>query len=221
MTLPPAPDPGAADAPRTTLGDLLYADRNATRPLEEDWAALVRSIAAGDQAALRALYDRMHRLVFTLAFRITGDRETAEELTVDVFHGVWQRAGDYDPETGPVVAWVMNHTRSRAIDRLRFEHRKRRTNPYPDEPAVGSAGTSPSDAPQQALAASEHAVRVRDAVKRLEPGERAAIEAAFFSELTHAETAARLEQPLGTVKTRIRSGLRKLREALAGAEGEP
>lgn len=219
MTSPPT-DPGSAEAPRTTLGDLLYADRNAARPLEEDWAALVRSVAAGDQAALRALYDRMHRLVFTLAFRITGDRETAEELTVDVFHGVWQRAADYDPETGSVVAWVMNHTRSRAIDRLRFEQRKRRTNPYPGEPADGAAGTSPSNAPQQAADASEHAVRVREAVRRLEPGERAAIESAFFSELTHAETAARLGEPLGTVKTRIRSGLRKLREALGGAEQE-
>ena len=106
-----------------TLGDVLYAKSKAVVP-EEDWAALVRSIAAGDQLALHALYERAHRMVFTLAMRITANRETAEELTVDVFHDVWRRAAGYDAANGTVLGWIMNQARSRAIDRLRFENRR-------------------------------------------------------------------------------------------------
>ena len=95
---------------------------------EQDWAALVQSIAAGDQLALHALYERAHRMVFTLILRITANRETAEELTLDVFHDVWRRAAGYDPANGTVLGWIMNQARSRAIDRLRFESRKKRTD---------------------------------------------------------------------------------------------
>jgi len=107
------------------LGDLLYGDQ--ARPLvsEKDWAALVQSVASGDQRALHALYERAHRLVYTLVLRITGNRETAEELTVDVFHDVWRRAAAYDPAGGTVVGWIMNQARSRAIDRVRFDGRKK------------------------------------------------------------------------------------------------
>src|ERR1051325_2457024 len=109
-----------------TLGDVLYAKSKAPVP-EQDWAALVQSIAAGDQLALHALYEMAHRIVFTLAMRITANRETAEELTVDVFHDVWRRASGYDPANGTVLGWIMNQARSRAIDRLRFENRKKRS----------------------------------------------------------------------------------------------
>ena len=111
-----------------TLGDVLYANAGPAIS-ESDWAALVQSVAAGDQLALHALYDRAHRLVFTLAMRITANRETAEELTVDVFHDVWRRASLYDARNGTVLGWIMNQTRSRAIDRLRFEQRKKRVDP--------------------------------------------------------------------------------------------
>ena len=89
-----------------TLGSVLY--REATQAIipEEDWVALVRCIAAGDVTALHALYQRTHRLVFTLTMRITGDRATAEELTLDIFHDVWRRASAYDPGNGPVLGWV-------------------------------------------------------------------------------------------------------------------
>src|SRR5690348_15259901 len=110
-----------------TLGDVLYANSKAPAP-EEDWAALVQSIAAGDQLALHALYDRAHRIVFTLIMRITANRETAEELTIDVFHDIWRRASHYDAANGTVLGWIMNQARSRAIDRLRFESRKQRTH---------------------------------------------------------------------------------------------
>src|SRR6185437_7839892 len=110
-----------------TLGDVLYAKSRTVVP-EQDWAKLVQSIAEGDQLALHALYERAHRPVFTLIMRLTANREIAEELTVDVFHDVWRRAARYDAENGTVLGWIMNQARSRAIDRLRFESRKKRSN---------------------------------------------------------------------------------------------
>src|SRR5687768_13413626 len=87
--------------PPATLGDLLYADSSPAIS-EQDWVLLVQSIASGDQHALRTLYERSHRMVFTLVMRIAGHRETAEELTVDVFHDVWRRSAEYDPVGGSV-----------------------------------------------------------------------------------------------------------------------
>src|SRR4029077_11494143 len=121
-----------------TLGDVLYARSKAPVP-EQDWAALVQSIAAGDQLALHALYERAHRMVFTLIMRITANRETAEELTIDVFHDVWRRASRYDAANSTVLGWIMNQARSRAIDRLRFENRKKRGQGNVQPPAEMAA----------------------------------------------------------------------------------
>jgi RNA polymerase sigma-70 factor, ECF subfamily len=197
----------------TTLGDLLYAGRDRTRVLEKDWLRLVESIAAGDQHALRELYDRTHRLVFTLIMRITHDRDAAEELTIEVFHDVWRRASRYDASVGTVVAWIMNQARSRAIDRLRFESRKKRVNPYV-EPTFEEAADRSDEAP----VVRDEGRRLQSALSVLTLDERIAIETAYFSELSYAETAARLEQPLGTIKTRIRSALAKLRQALGARD---
>lgn len=195
-----------------TLGDLLYADTAKARVSEKDWLGLVRSIAAGDQLALHALYQQTHRIVFTLIMRITSNRQTAEELTLDVFHDVWRRASAYDPDGGSVVGWIMNQARSRAIDRLRFEQRKKRVNGRGDSPMT----VTPPTGPHEAFDGREQGRLLRHALQGLTPDERQAIETAFFSELTYCEAAARLNQPLGTVKTRIRSGLGKLRKVLAG-----
>jgi RNA polymerase sigma-70 factor (ECF subfamily) len=198
-------------APATkTLGDILYADKAKVRVSEDEWFQLVRAVAGGDQRALHSLYEQTHRIVFTLTMRITANRETAEEVTLDVFYDVWRKAAAYEPANGSVVGWIMNQARSRAIDRLRFEQRKKRVNTYPD--SLGS--TTDMVDPQQASLFAEQIRVLRDALEVLTPGERTAIETAFFSELTYEETARRLEQPLGTVKTRIRSGLGKLRAAL-------
>jgi RNA polymerase sigma-70 factor (ECF subfamily) len=199
--------------PPATLGEVLYANAKAPVP-ERDWATLVRSIAAGDQRALHALYERAHRIVFTLMMRITANRETAEELTIDVFHDVWRGAARYDPANGTVLGWIMNQARSRAIDRLRFENRKKR-RPGDDVEPPAEAAADPRDVLEQ----REQAEALRAALAALTPDERQAIEATFFGGLTHAEAAERLHLPLGTVKTRIRSALHKLRQALA-AEAE-
>src|ERR1700752_3040005 len=205
---------GAGQKSPATLGDVLYAKSKAVVP-EQDWATLVRSIAAGDQLALHALYERAHRLVFTLIMRITANRETAEELTVDVFHDVWRRASHYDAANGTVLGWIMNQARSRAIDRLRFERRKKRSYDGDPEPPAEVAA-DPSDL----LELREQSESLRAALAVLTPDERQAIEMTFFDGLTHAEAAARLNQPLGTIKTRIRSGLHKLRNTLAAETGK-
>ena len=201
---------GAPERPRT-LGDLLYGDRAKACVSEKEWAALVQSIASGDQLALRALYEQTYRLVFTLTVRITNNRETAEEVTVDVFHDVWRRASQYDPAGGSVVGWVMNQARSRAIDRLRFDQRKKRVNES-GEPPLPPAATRD---PLETVDVAEQARMLRDALLVLTPDERQAIESAFFFDLTYREVAERLQQPVGTVKTRVRSGLGKLRHALS------
>ena len=198
-----------------TLGDVLYAKSKAPVP-EQDWVALVQSIAAGDQLAIHALYDRTHRVVFTLMMRLTANRETAEELTVDIFHDVWRRASSYDAANGTVLAWIMNQARSRAIDRLRFESRKKRSNGG-DEQALAEVAADPRDV----LELREQGQWLRAALATLTPDERQAIETTFFGGLSHAEAAKRLDQPLGTIKTRIRSGLHKLRQRLAAEAGKP
>jgi RNA polymerase sigma-70 factor (ECF subfamily) len=199
------------DDPGQRLGDLLYADKTRTPVSEKEWVGLVESIAAGDQHALHALYERMHRMVFTVIARITNNRETAEELTLDVFHDVWRRASTYDAAGGSVVGWIMNQARSRAIDRVRFDQRKKRVNQHADDPLPVAAARDP----HEACDLKDQGRRLRQALMLLRPEERQVIETAFFSELTYDEVAARLDQPLGTVKTRVRSGLMKLRQALA------
>ena len=197
------------DVRPATLGDVLYA-RSQALTSEREWVELVRAIAAGNQVALHRLYERTHRLVFTLAARLSGNRETAEELTLDVFLEVWRRADRYDPVNGTVLGWIMNLARSRAIDRLRFEQRKKRV------PSDGERAFEIASSDSQAIVEEkEQFQRLRAALFVLTPDERRVIEAAFFSELTHAEVAAKFNEPLGTVKTRIRSGLLKLRRKLA------
>ena len=198
-----------------TLGDVLYA-KCEPPVLEQDWATLVQSIAAGDQLALHALYERSHRIVFTLIIRLTANRETAEELTIDVFHDIWRRASRYDPANGTVLGWIMNQARSRAIDRLRFESRKKRSYSGEVQPLAEVAAD-----PRDVLELREQGESLRVALTALTPGERQAIETTFFAGLTHVEAAARLNQPVGTIKTRIRSGLHKLRGTLSAGGAKP
>ena len=120
------PEPGRDNDAPTTLGDLLFGKKSKPYVAESEWSELVQRVSNGDELALHALYSRMYRLVFTVMLKMTNNRETAEELTVDVFHEVWRRASSYDPAGGSVIGWIMNMARSRAIDRLRFEQRKKR-----------------------------------------------------------------------------------------------
>jgi RNA polymerase sigma-70 factor (ECF subfamily) len=201
-----------------TLGDVLYA-KSKPAILEQDWAILVRSIAGGDQLALHALYERAHRPVFTLIMRLTANREMAEELTIDVFHDVWRHASRYDAANGTVLGWIMNQARSRAIDRLRFENRKKRKN-NDTQPLVDMASDEQPD-PHDVLELRAQSEALRAALTVLTVQEREAVEITFFGGLTQAKAAVRLNEPLGTIKTRIRSALHKLRQALSAEAGKP
>jgi RNA polymerase sigma-70 factor (ECF subfamily) len=203
----PRPSPG-------TLGSVLYSGDGRQLVFEAEWVDLVRSVAAREQPALHALYERAHRPVFTLAVRITGCCETAEEVTLDVFHDVWRRASSYDAANGTVLGWIMNQARSRAIDRLRFDTRLKRVEPQGAQPQ--EIAEEPD--PRELLELKQQGAALRAALTVLSSDEREAIELAFFRGLTHAEVATRLNLPLGTVKTRIRAGLQKARRAMRAEE---
>jgi RNA polymerase sigma-70 factor (ECF subfamily) len=174
----------------------------------------VDRIARGDHDGLAELYDRHGRLVFSLALRIVRDQGEAEDLVQEVFSQVWQQASRYSESRGNVIAWMLTLTRSRAIDRLR----RRSARPYHsgDGPAVTEIADTAPPVDEQ-LAWAGRAVQIRGALDALPLLQRMAIELAFYEGLTHAEVAERLELPLGTVKTRIRQGLLKLRDRLTGA----
>jgi RNA polymerase sigma-70 factor, ECF subfamily len=186
----------------------------------DDLTAVSRA-AAGDGAALAALYDSHARPVYSLALRVVGDTGDAEDIVQEVFAQAWRQAGRYDPSRGTVAAWLLNITRTRAIDRLRARRARpdaAATAPESNELTLQAPFIDPGDT----LAAERDAVQVRAALQQLPVLQRLAIELAYFEGLTQHEIAERLEQPLGTIKTRIRLGLLKLRDALSGtAAGGP
>jgi RNA polymerase sigma-70 factor (ECF subfamily) len=177
-----------------------------------DQAALAR-IGRGDTAALAELYDRHGRPIYSLALRILQDQGDAEDVVQEVFAQAWRQASRYDQSRGQVGAWLLTLARSRAIDRLRA----RRARPEPLADARAADGLVDQAVPADALLVSaEQVARVRAALDQLPLLQRIAIELAYYEGLTHTEIANRLEQPLGTVKTRIRTAMLKLRESLAG-----
>jgi RNA polymerase sigma-70 factor (ECF subfamily) len=181
-------------------------------------ASLLDSIVRGDQAALGALYDATVRQVHGLASRVLGDPALGEEVTLDVYEQVWRTAGTYSAALGTPTAWLLTIARSRAIDRLRAGAFRRRR-----EERIGESFDAPASgrAPETAAADEEEGRMVRAALRALPPEQRSALELAYYEGLTHVEIAERLHEPLGTVKTRIRLGMTKLRELLKPIEGKP
>ena len=175
-----------------------------------DQAALMR-MARGDHDALAELYDRRSRLIFSLALRILRERADAEDVVQEVFAQVWAQAARYDPARGAVAAWMLTVARSRAIDKLRA--RSGRPEIAGETRALETAPDAAAPQDLQLLSA-EQVDNVRRAVNELPTPQRAALELAYYEGLTHAEIAERLSEPLGTIKTRIRQSLIKLRESL-------
>jgi RNA polymerase sigma-70 factor, ECF subfamily len=173
--------------------------------------ALIRRVASGEQSALTAIYDATNRLVFGLILRIVIDRATAEEVLLDVYTQVWRQASTYDTNRGVPLAWIMTIARSRAIDRVRAGRQdQQRREPLESIGEVSAAGISPEDASVY----SERRRLLRTALETLSPEQREVIELAYYSGLSHSEIAVKLGQPLGTVKTRTRLGMMKLRDML-------
>jgi RNA polymerase sigma-70 factor, ECF subfamily len=170
---------------------------------------LLHAIARGDEQALASLYDRYRLILFGLILRILHSRPEAEDVLQDVFIQVWKRAADFDESRGRPFTWLVTLCRSRTIDRLRaLESRQRTANE-----AVQEAEESVSDSEQDAMRAEQSAV-VRQCLGDLPREQRETLVLAYFEGLTQTEIASRLGAPLGTVKTRMRSGMIKLREML-------
>ena len=178
---------------------------------DQDWAALIGRMAGGDESALSALYDRSSRLIFGLLLRILNDAGLAEEVLLDVYMQVWRQAGKYDQHRGKTLAWLVTIARSRAIDRLRSIRQEEMRKESLDATERGLTLTTAFEDP---TIAPERQKLVRGALQSLPPEQREVIEMAYYLGLSHSEIAARLGQPLGTVKTRTRLGMMKLREQL-------
>jgi len=209
----------------------MTGDRHA--PTDE--AALVREVAAGSQDALAALYDRHVDAVFAASIRLTSDRQVAEEVVQETFLALWNRAELFNPMTGSLAAWLHTIARNRTVDRLRAAGRRPNLVPLSSaggldesdtvglERAViagqvlGGADLGPG--PEGELAAAELRGVIRDALADLPEHERTALVLAYSAELTQSEIAERLGWPLGTVKTRTRRALLRLREVLADELG--
>jgi len=175
---------------------------------------LLARAATGDQQAFAELYDRSSSLLFTLALRILGDRDEAAEVLQEVYLEVWRKVVRYNPARGSPTAWLVTMTRSRALDRLRSRAARGygMTDSIQNTPLTDLPDGNPG--PLQASADLELRALVEKALVELPEAQREALELAYYQGLSHTEIAARLNEPLGTVKTRIQLGMSKLRAAL-------
>ncbi len=189
---------------------------------------LVRAVAAGSHDALATLYDRYAESIHRLAVRLTNDRGLAEEIVQETFLALWNRAELFDPASGSLATWLRSIARNRAVDRLRAAARRPRpagptvetSVPDPVErlaatPGFGD-GADPAAAPERAIELAELRTALREALATMPDPERRVILLAYQEGLSQAEIAARLGWPLGTVKTRTRRALGRLRVSLAG-----
>jgi RNA polymerase sigma-70 factor, ECF subfamily len=177
-------------------------------------ARLLGRMAGGDRLALAELYDRFSRPLYATALRVLGDPAEAQDVTHDVFLALWERASGFEAGRGSAFSWAVTLLRNRAIDRLRSRRRRSQILEGAVPADLGYDEGAPGAGAEGAAAADE-AGEVRAAVAALPPDQRRALDLAFFGGLTQQEIARELNEPLGTVKARIRGGMLKLRESLA------
>jgi RNA polymerase sigma-70 factor (ECF subfamily) len=174
-------------------------------------ADLIRRMAAGDREAFGRFYDRYASFAYPMILRIVREPADASDVLQEVFWEIWQGAGTYDAARGTPEAWIVTRARTRAIDRVRSIRRRTETFVAPVDEALAAAHLEPGgDAAERAADRST----ISTAMSRLPEAQRAVIQLAYYGGLTQAEIAERLKQPLGTVKTRIRLGLERLREVV-------
>jgi RNA polymerase sigma-70 factor (ECF subfamily) len=177
---------------------------------------LIAKAARGDERAIATLYDRYGGVLYAVAYRIVGQRADAEEVVIEAFAQAWREAPRFASERGSVAGWLTMIARSRALDTVRARSRRDRltasaaADPSGGSPAMGEWHPDPAGAVDHA----ERREKVRVALEALSPPQRQAIELAFFEGLSQSEIADRLQEPLGTIKTRVRLGMQKLRESL-------
>jgi len=171
-------------------------------------------IADGDESALGALYDQLGGLLFSLARRITGNDREAEEVVQDVFVNAWRNASAFDAQRANATTWLTSMTRNKAIDRLRAS--RRRLPAAPQDAEFMPEAVDPAANPSQIAQSDDRAARIVGWMSELPPNQRQAVELAFFDGLTHPEIATRLNETIGTVKSRIRLGLDRLRQKMKG-----
>jgi len=177
---------------------------------------LMARLGRRDLAAFEALYDRYGDLVYSVSLRIVGDTYAAEDVAQDVFLRVWRRPDQFDVGRGRFVTWLLSVARNRSIDQRRSQSRRLRHEALPsgDEEEDVLPGDSERDDPALAAVLSEERAAVRRAMEGLPPEQKLAIQLAYFGGLTQQEIANKLGQPLGTVKTRVRLAMQKMRVAL-------
>jgi RNA polymerase sigma-70 factor, ECF subfamily len=185
-------------------------------PREQRQAELIERLARGDDEALATLYDETSRILYGLLLRIIHDAATAEEVLLDVYTQVWRQAATYTTERGAPLAWLTTIARSRAIDRLRAGRNQQQKTESLEPSLYKSAG---AEDVEQEWTARETQKAVRAALDELPAEQRELIELAYFGGMSHGEIAKFSGQPLGTVKTRIRLGMSKLRDALRETYG--
>lgn len=179
---------------------------------EERWRGYVSRIARGESEALTSLYDECASTLLGLALRLLKNKSDAEEIILDVFQQVWRTAGSFDANRGSVWRWLTLLMRSRALDRLRTATARRERDHLSIQDDMDVA--SPAQWPDHATIFNQESARIRAAMQGLTADQRQALELAYYSGLTHVEIASALGAPLGTVKSRIRSAMEKLRISL-------
>ena len=178
---------------------------------------LIGRVGQRDRTAFSELYDRYSQLVMNVAWRILKEQQEAEDTLQEVFLQVWNDAATFDPNRGTVSSWLVTISRSRAIDRLRSRKSRLISDPIPDETFNAIKGPAAVERPEEMI---ENRLLVSMAITSLTSEQRVAIEMAYYEGMSQSEIAETLREPLGTIKTRIRNGLIKLKEILAPKQGE-
>jgi RNA polymerase sigma-70 factor (ECF subfamily) len=191
-------------------------------PAEQGDAELIGRASQGDARALEILYDRYSRSVFGFALRLVGDQQLAEEVLQEAFFRAWRQGADYSPTRGTFITWLLSITHNLAIDELRKRKRRpqKADSEEPETVLAAMADTSAGSDVEDEVWLGALRQTVGQALVGLPAPQREAIELAYFNGLTQREIAERLGEPLGTIKTRMRLGLQKLRESLGGQDLE-
>ncbi len=209
-------DGGGLPSPRAPRSRMISP--GPTEPSEQrnrDDARLLRRMAQGDKAALAELYDRFSRPLYATALRIVSDPAEAQDLVHDAFIALWEKAAIFETERGTAFSWAVTLVRNRAIDRVRSRRRRSELLAASVPSDLGYHEDTAGPASDDTAALGDEARAIRAAVASLPLEQKHALELAFFSGLTQQEIAAKLSEPLGTVKARIRRGLLKLRDTVA------